>query len=594
MLYQTQRQIGYFQSFIKIRLYLDKDLNLFLLLLLGSRNLENRFLIKKKQIIYFYYRSELIMSNNNRLIIGDYTVKLDEILGSGSFGNAYKCYKNNNKNVEYCMKIIQKTFNTDQKKEKNQKRQLEAEIQTFQQLKNEECENLVKMIDIIDQPSQLCIVMELCEYDLSKELNMIKESQTWLSRLEIVDLIKQILKGAIVLIRNHIIHRDIKPQNILVKIINKGQQNQRKIYKIADFGFTKYLDDVYAKANLTRVGTLVYCAPEILKGKEFSCKCDIYSYGILLHQITYEFTFPNNYVNQNQMKTFVLSIQDKPYQCPKLQGPYGDEICNLIERMLIYDQDKRLSFEELESHKIMTMPSPILKDSIFLPIERNYNQKDYQKEIQRNEQEKFSRLHLLIDIFYRKFLLCKWFIDFMKQTLVLNNIYFLILQQLVELIGFEQLNYGFAMINVIINDFEPTILNDNDIPQLIQLLNSYLNKSQENATYLNLHKNILQEYHKIKKTVEEDFNALILLKIQKDWNYNQDEFRLLNQAKTKKLSIQKCCQVLQEFTNQLVINDWISKCDKQTKERLETIKKIDTQFQIAHYRIINPDDIFKI
>lgn len=46
------------------------------------------------------------MSNNNRLIIGDYTVKLDEILGSGSFGNAYKCYKNNNKNVEYCMKII--------------------------------------------------------------------------------------------------------------------------------------------------------------------------------------------------------------------------------------------------------------------------------------------------------------------------------------------------------------------------------------------------------------------------------------------------------------------------------------------------------
>ena len=51
--------------------------------------------------------------------IGDYYIKADQILGSGSFGKAFKCYKNDDKSVEYCIKIINKTVFSDPKKEKS-------------------------------------------------------------------------------------------------------------------------------------------------------------------------------------------------------------------------------------------------------------------------------------------------------------------------------------------------------------------------------------------------------------------------------------------------------------------------------------------
>lgn len=45
--------------------------------------------------------------------IGDYCVLGDQRLGAGSFGEVFKCYHKNNKNLEYCIKIIKKNMNTD-------------------------------------------------------------------------------------------------------------------------------------------------------------------------------------------------------------------------------------------------------------------------------------------------------------------------------------------------------------------------------------------------------------------------------------------------------------------------------------------------
>ncbi|CAD8121819.1 unnamed protein product [Paramecium sonneborni] len=526
--------------------------------------------------------------------IGDYIVQKNVKLGSGSYGTAYTCYKNNDKNQEYCIKIMIKSFTGDSEKVKYQKKIFNAEIQTFLKLKNDNCENLVKMIDYIDQATRLCIVMELCEYDLQKELQMLRNSNKWLSRIEMIEIIQQILKGANALINNHIIHRDIKPENILVKIINKDQYNQRKVYKIGDFGFTKYLEDVYAMSNLTRVGTQIYTAPEILEGKDFSCKCDVYSYGILFHRIVYNLNFPNNYVKKEDMINFIKYIRNNPYKCPQLQGEYGNIITDLIERMLIYNQSERLSFEDIQSHQIMKISYSIPQDSILQPIERGINEQDLQKINSLIEDEKFERLNILIDIFYRKYLLCKDFINFMKQNPIPHNFDFLILQQFIELLGFNQLNYGFAMINCIINDIEPSLLEDNDIPLLIKLLDQYMKNSQQNQAHHNLHLQLIEEYHKIQSIFKQDLNALILFQVQQKWLKNQKEFELLKQARTKKIPTIKCYELLQELANKPTITIWLSKKNNKISQQLSTITMIDTQFQIAKYRFINPDDIFQI
>lgn len=46
-------------------------------------------------------------------LIGDYVILIDQRLGSGAFGEAYKCYKRGNSDVEYCMKIIKKSIPAD-------------------------------------------------------------------------------------------------------------------------------------------------------------------------------------------------------------------------------------------------------------------------------------------------------------------------------------------------------------------------------------------------------------------------------------------------------------------------------------------------
>lgn len=91
-------------------------------------------------------------------------------------------------------------------------------------------------------------------------------------------ILRQICDGYKVLYQNKIIHRDIKPENILT---------DKKVYKIADFGFGRIVDDPDEISKKTMLGSPIYTAPQILKREGYSAKCDIWSLGILLFQLLY-------------------------------------------------------------------------------------------------------------------------------------------------------------------------------------------------------------------------------------------------------------------------------------------------------------------
>jgi len=79
------------------------------------------------------------------------------------------------------------------------------------------------------------------------------------------------------LIDKGIIHRDLKPANILVN--SKGE------FKLADFGFAKYVDHFDSKLLHSIVGTPLYMAPQILKKSKYTTKCDIWSIGFIYYEL---------------------------------------------------------------------------------------------------------------------------------------------------------------------------------------------------------------------------------------------------------------------------------------------------------------------
>jgi serine/threonine-protein kinase ULK/ATG1 len=95
---------------------------------------------------------------------------------------------------------------------------------------------------------------------------------------EAFDVIRQIICGFAQLVHERIVHRDLKPANIL---IHDG------VFKIADFGFAKYVDNFGSQMLKSCVGSPIYMAPQLLERTPYTTKCDIWSIGIIFYEMLF-------------------------------------------------------------------------------------------------------------------------------------------------------------------------------------------------------------------------------------------------------------------------------------------------------------------
>lgn len=176
--------------------------------------------------------------------------------------------------------------------------------------------------------------MEYAGDDLSKLLEKGR-----LSEDKVRDYGRQILTAMLYLHENKVVHRDLKPQNILLE----GGQ-----IKLCDFGFAKKMS---AATNFLKSikGTPLYIAPEILQQRNYSHKVDVWSLGIILFELaTGKTPFYASTVQQLQPKILHESVKFPSSMSPALR--------DLIDGMLQKNDKKRLDWPQVSSHAFFQEP----------------------------------------------------------------------------------------------------------------------------------------------------------------------------------------------------------------------------------------------
>ena len=134
--------------------------------------------------------------------------------------------------------------------------------------------NIVEMYDVGEDDGQYYIVMEYVD---GKTLKQVLKQRGHLSVSEVVDIMLQVTDGMAHAHDAYIIHRDIKPQNIMM--LSNG------MIKITDFGVATALNSTQLTQTNSVMGTVHYLPPEQASGKGSTIKSDIYSMGIMMYEL---------------------------------------------------------------------------------------------------------------------------------------------------------------------------------------------------------------------------------------------------------------------------------------------------------------------
>ncbi|MGB4613575.1 MAG: Stk1 family PASTA domain-containing Ser/Thr kinase [Erysipelotrichaceae bacterium] len=134
--------------------------------------------------------------------------------------------------------------------------------------------NIVDIYDVGEYKGHHYIVME---YVKGKNLKQLISQRGALIKEEAVDIMKQLCSATIEAHNRGIIHRDIKPQNVLVK--NDGT------IKMVDFGIALAQDALQLTQSDSIMGSVHYLAPELAKGEQATAQSDIYALGIVFYEL---------------------------------------------------------------------------------------------------------------------------------------------------------------------------------------------------------------------------------------------------------------------------------------------------------------------
>jgi len=201
--------------------------------------------------------------------------------------------------------------------------------------------NIVTCYDIIDDIDTIYIIMEYCENgDLGHIIGKPMKEET------VKYYFKQLINGIKYMNENQIIHRDIKPKNILLT-------DENRTLKICDFGLAKN------KSGLSRVNTIcgspLYMAPEMFYDKSYDETVDIWSVGIILYEMLYGINPFHKIKDKHELEQFMINSTDEIKIPPKQtkNKDVSEQCLSLLRDLLQKTSSTRITFNKLYIHEWM-------------------------------------------------------------------------------------------------------------------------------------------------------------------------------------------------------------------------------------------------
>ncbi|OVA06997.1 Armadillo [Macleaya cordata] len=186
-----------------------------------------------------------------------------ELVGEGSFGKVYKGRR------KYSGQTVAMKFILKHGKSDKDIQNLRQEIEILRKLKHE---NIIEMLDSFETPQEFCVVTEFAQGELFEIL----EDDKCLPEEQVQAIAKQLVRALHYLHSNRIIHRDMKPQNILI--------GAGSIVKLCDFGFARAMSTNTVVLRSIK-GTPLYMAPELVREQPYNHTADLWSLGVILYEL---------------------------------------------------------------------------------------------------------------------------------------------------------------------------------------------------------------------------------------------------------------------------------------------------------------------
>nr|XP_043637105.1 SNF1-related protein kinase catalytic subunit alpha KIN10-like [Erigeron canadensis] len=248
--------------------------------------------------------------------------KLGRTLGFGAFG-IVKEGRHKFSGIKVAIKILERHFINDLDDEK-----VKREINIMRLLSHP---HIVRLYEVIETRPAIFVIMEYMD---SGELFYHITEKGRLEEAEALHFIQQIISGVESCHLHKVVHRDIKPENLLLD--SKGN------VKVADFGLANIMRDGHF--HQTSCGSHNYAAPEVISGSLYAGpEIDIWSCGVVLYALL-SGTLP---FDDGIVSVLHSKIKSGIFACPSYLSLGARD---LIKRMLIVDQVKRISIPEIYKH----------------------------------------------------------------------------------------------------------------------------------------------------------------------------------------------------------------------------------------------------